>query len=156
MPDLLVRLYDLPAADPDQAARPPGTIRRAFAAERRLICDWVAAEFGNGWASECEAAFARTPVTCFVADDGFEAVGFACYDATAHGMFGPMGVRPRERKRGYGRALLLACMRDMAAHGYAYAVIGGASSTALYRETLGATEIPGSTPGFYRGMLKVR
>lgn len=154
MADLLVRLYELPPATDEVA--PPGTIRRAFAAERRLIADWVAAEFGNGWASECDAAFARLPVTCFLAHDGFEVVGFACYDATARAMFGPMGVRPRDRKRGHGRALLLACLRDMAAQGYAYAIIGGASSTDFYQQAAGATEIAGSTPGFYRGMLKVR
>ena len=156
MPDLLVKLYDLPAAGADGKEAASATVRRAFAAERRLICDWVAAEFGNGWASECEAAFARSPVTCFLARDDYELVGFACYDATARGMFGPLGVRTRDRKRGYGRALLLACLRDMTAQGYAYAIIGGAASTALYQQAAGATEIAGSSPGFYRGMLKVR
>ena len=155
MADWLVKLYELPPRSAD-ATDVPGTIRRGFVAERRLICDWVAAQFGNGWASECEAAFGKSPVTCFLAHDGFEVVGFACYDATARGMFGPMGVRPRDRKRGYGRLLLLACLRDMATHGYAYAVIGGAGSTAFYQQAAGATEITGSTPGFYRGMLKVR
>lgn len=155
MPDLLVKLYDLPPAGEETTAL-PGTVRRAFAAERRLICDWVAAEFGNGWASECEASFARSPVTCFLALDAYEAVGFACYDATARGMFGPTGVRLRDRKRGFGRALLLACLRDMAVQGYAYAVIGGAGSTEFYQQAAGATVIENSTPGFYRGMLKVR
>ena len=155
MPDLLVKLYELPSESP-AATELPGTIRRAFAAERRLICDWVAAQFGNGWASECEAAFGKSPVTCFLAHDGYEVVGFACYDATARGMFGPMGVRPRDRKRGYGRSLLLACLRDMSAHGYAYAVIGGAGATPFYQQAAGAKEIADSTPGFYRGMLRVR
>lgn len=155
MADWLVKLYELPPRSAD-ATDVPGTIRRGFVAERRLICDWVASQFGNGWASECEAAFGKSPVTCYLAHDGFEVVGFACYDATARGMFGPMGVRPHDRKRGYGRLLLLACLRDMAAHGYAYAVIGGAGSTAFYQQAAGATEIAGSTPGFYRGMLRVR
>jgi GNAT superfamily N-acetyltransferase len=155
MPDLLVKLYDLPPA-PAETPALTGMVRRAFAAERRLICDWVSAEFGNGWASECEASFARSPVTCFLAHDGYGVVGFACYDATARGMFGPMGVRLRDRKRGFGRELLLACLRDMSVRGYAYAVIGGAASMAFYEQAAGATEIPGSSPGFYRGMLKLR
>jgi len=156
MADLLVKLYDLSptAGQPDAAL--PGTIRRAFVAEKRLICDWVAAAFGSGWASECEAAFARSPATCFIARDAYELVGFACYDATAPGMFGPMGVRPQDRKRGFGRALLLASLHDMSVRGYAYAVIGGASSMKFYEQTAGAVEIPNSTPGFYRGMLRLR
>ena len=155
MPDLLVKLYELPPQSAEKTDL-PGTIRRALAAERRLICAWVSAEFGNGWASECEVAFSKLPVTCFLAHDGYEVVGFACYDATAPGVCGPMGVRPRDRKRGYGRSLLLACLRDMSAHGYAYAVIGAAGSTPFYERAAGATEIAGSTPGFYRGMLRVR
>ena len=154
MADLLVRLYAVPPLPDGGAAG--ATIRRAFTAERRLVCDWVSAAFGNGWASECEAAFARSPASCFIARDSYELVGFACYDATARGMFGPMGVRPQDRKRGFGRALLLACLHDMAAQGYAYAVIGGASSVQFYQQAAGATTIADSTPGFYRGMLPVR
>jgi hypothetical protein len=57
-----------------------------------------------------------------------------------------------------GRALLLATLRDMGAQGYAYAAIGGAGAAQIdfYRHTVGAIEVPDSTPGFYRGMLRVR
>ena len=151
MPDLLVKLYSLP---------PPSTpssgvdVRRGFAAEKRLMCDWVVAQFDSGWASECEAAFARLPVACFVAVRGQELLGFACYDATARGFFGPTGVAEPERNHGIGVALLSAVLHDMAANGYAYAIIGATDSAEFYRKHAGAIEIPDSDPGFYRGKIK--
>jgi predicted N-acetyltransferase YhbS len=80
--------------------------------------------------------------------------GFACYDAAALGVFGPTGVAGERRGRGLGKALLLACLHDMAARGYAYAVIGGSGPDAFYERTVGAVKIPGSEPGFYDGMVR--
>jgi GNAT superfamily N-acetyltransferase len=151
MSDLLVKLYSLPPP----ATPPPGVeVRRAFAAERRLVCDWVAAQFDSGWSSECEAAFARLPIACFVAVRDRELLGFACYDATARGFFGPTGVAEPERHHGVGGALLSAALHDMAAQAYAYAIIGAADSVEFYRKHTGAIEIPESDPGFYRGKIK--
>jgi GNAT superfamily N-acetyltransferase len=149
--DLLVKLYGLPSLVAPAAEI---TVRRAFAAERSLVCDWIAAHFGAGWASESEAAFARLPVACFIAVRKGELLGFACYDATARGFFGPTGVAEPERKRGVGYALLLAALHDMAAQGYAYAIIGRADSPDFYRKHAGAIDIPDSDPGFYRGLIK--
>jgi GNAT superfamily N-acetyltransferase len=151
MSDLLVKLYALPPV----ASSPAGiTVRRAFAAEKRLVCDWVAVQFGPGWAGESEAAFARMPVSCFVAVRSQVLLGFACYDATAAGFFGPTGVAESERKHGVGGALLSAALHDMAANGYGYAIIGAADPMEFYRKQAGAIEIPDSEPGFYRGKLK--
>jgi hypothetical protein len=128
MADLIVKLYELPPIA--AVANSTYTIRRAFSAERRLIVRWVAAEFGDGWASECEGSFARSPVACYVAIQNMEnlvnLVGFSCYDATARGVYGPVGVARANRQQGMGRALLLATLHDMGAQGYAYAAIGGA------------------------------
>jgi GNAT superfamily N-acetyltransferase len=151
MSDLLVKLYSLP---PPPASLPGVDVRRAFAAEKRLVCDWVATQFDSGWASECEAAFARLPVACFLAVRDRELVGFACYDATARGFFGPTGVAESERNHGIGGALLSASLHDMAAQGYAYAIIGAADSVEFYRKHANAIEIPDSDPGFYRGKIK--
>ena len=156
MPDLLVKLYDLPASVPAVGDLSGVTTRRAFSAERRLITRWVESKFGDGWASECEASFARSPVACLVSVEAGRLLGFACYDATARGVFGPVGVDTDSRKRGVGSALLLATLQDMSTQGYAYAIIGGAGTVEFYRKTVGAIEVPGSTPGFYRGMLRVR
>ena len=152
--DLLVRLYDLPQLRERREPTVDAAVRRAFAAEKGIVRRWIAQRFGDAWASESEAAFARSPVACFVAVDEHELLGFSCYDSTARGFFGPIGVAESARRRGIGRALTMATLQDMAAHGYAYAVIGGAGAEEFYRREFDAVPIPGSTPGFYRGMLK--
>jgi GNAT superfamily N-acetyltransferase len=152
--DLLVRLYDLPAVEARGAGAKTFDVRRAFAAEKALVRRWIAQEFSEAWASESEAAFARSPIACFVAVEANELVGFASYDATARGFFGPFGVAEAQRRRGAGRALLFATLRDMAGQGYGYAIIGAAGSEEFYRRELDVMTIPGSAPGFYRGMLK--
>lgn len=96
VPDLLVKLYDLPAAS--TIALPTGVeIRRALPPEKHVVIEWVRRTFGDAWASECEVAFGGHPISCFVAvavgADGI--VGFACYDATAKGFFGPASPRAR-------------------------------------------------------------
>src|SRR6202011_5842739 len=152
MADLLVKLYDL---KPTKRPPPEGvSVRRAFAAEKRLLADWVSKRFGERWASECEISFTRNPVACFIAVSDFVVLGFASYDSTARGFFGPTGVTEEARHKGIGRALLMATLQDMASQGYAYAIIGATTSLDFYRKEVGGVEIPGSTPGFYRGMLK--
>jgi GNAT superfamily N-acetyltransferase len=152
MADLLVKLYDL---KPRSTSLPDGiSVRRAFAAEKRLVAQWVSKHFGERWASECEISFARQPVACFVATNDFDVLGFATYDATARGFFGPTGVDENARHKGIGRALLFAALNDMASQGYAYGIIGATTSLEFYRREVGATEIADSSPGFYQGMLK--
>lgn len=151
--DLLVKLYALPPAASDGGADGVA-VRRAFAPEKGLVRQWIAQRFGDRWASESEAAFARLPISCFVAVVEDELAGFACYDATTRAFFGPIGVGEAHRRRGIGRALLLTTLRDMAGQGYAYAIIGAAGSTEFYVRDLEVIEIPGSSPGFYRGMLR--
>ena len=152
MADLLVKLYDLKA--PKTPTPPDVTVRRAFAAEKRLVAQWVSKHFGERWASECEISFTRSPVACFVATNGMEVLGFASYDATARGFFGPTGVSEQARHKGIGRSLLFATLGDMSSQGYAYGIIGATTSLEFYQHEVGATEIPDSTPGFYEGMLK--
>ena len=152
MPDLLVRLYDLPPAAADRA--PAGVVvRRGLAPERRRVLDWIERTFGEPWASECAVAFSGQPVTTWIATRAGALVGFACADATAKGFFGPTGVVESERGKGIGATLLLATLRGMREAGYAYAVIGGAGPVAFYAKHCGAIEIPGSTPGIYRDLL---
>jgi len=70
------------------------------------------------------------------------------------GLFGPIGVAPSHRGNGTGKALLLACLLDMKLKGYGYAVVGSVKDTDFYRKTVGAVEIPDSTPGYYRNMVR--
>jgi len=154
MADLLVKLYNW---KPSEHPTPPGiTVRRAFAAEKRLVAQWVSRHFGERYASECEISFARRPVACFIATNDLDVLGFATYDTTARGFFGPTGVMEEARHKGIGRALLMATLHDMASQGYAYGIIGATTSLDFYRKEVAAIEIPESTPGFYQGMLKPR
>jgi ribosomal protein S18 acetylase RimI-like enzyme len=152
MLDLLVRLYKLP--EETQLTGNGFTIRRAFAAEKRIVSNFAAQHFTGGWASECEIAFARMPIACFIAVKHDTIAGFACYDVAARGFFGPIGVAEEQRNKGLGSALLLAALHDMSAHGYAYAIIGRVTDAEFYRRHLSIIEIPDSEPGFYRGLLK--
>ena len=152
--DLLVKLYSLARDAEAETVAADHRVRRAFAAEKGIVRRWIAKQFGDRWASESEAAFARSPIACFVAVVDQELAGFACYDATARGFFGPFGVTETQRRRGIGRALLFAALRDMAGQGYGYAIIGAAGSIDFYRSGLDVIEIPDSAPGFYRGLLE--
>jgi len=153
--DLLVRLYALPPLGPalETLSAAGIIVRRAAAAERRAVVEWARAHGSPGWADECEAAFARLPLACFVALENDALVGFACYEATCRNFFGPELVHPDRRGRGVGRALLLAALHAMRAEGYAYAIIGWASSIEFYRHAVGAVVIEGSEPGIYPAKL---
>lgn len=150
MPDLLVKLYDLP---PWEHQDPQIVVRPAMAYEKIPVVAWVERTFGAGWAGECDVAFQRRPISCHLATHGGGIVGFACWDSTCRGFFGPLGVDEGARRQGIGRRLLLSCLRAMAAAGYGYAIIGGAGATDFYANAVGAVEIPGSTPGIYRDPL---
>lgn len=160
--DLLVKLYDLPPpAGPGEgeAAADGITIRRALAPEREPVLAWVERRFGPGWRGEAAAAFGTCPARIMLAvREGSagtgQVLGFACWDVTARGLFGPTGVDEAARGLGLGRALLLAALRAMAAEGYAYAVIGGAGPVDFYAKACGAVPIPGSEPGLYRGLIR--
>jgi len=165
MADLLVRLYALPPLAPalEVLAASGVEIRRALAPERHVVVAWAAAHGSAGWASECEVAFGRVPLACFVAVErppgaptppGYvmtpqPLLGFACYEATCRNFFGPTLVRADRRGAGIGRALLLAALHAMRAEGYGYAIIGWANEVDFYRLAVGAVVIEGSEPGIY-------
>lgn len=151
MADLLIKLYELPIA----GAVPDGcVVRRAMAYEMTAIVHWVRTRFGDGWADECTVALTRTPAACYIATRAGVIQGFACFDSTALGMFGPIGIDAAARGAGLGKALLVACLAAMREHGYAYAVVGGADSAGFYRSVVDVIEIAGSTPGVYRDRLR--
>lgn len=156
MTDMLVRLYDLPPLQPalDAQWAQGIDIRRALPAEKYHLGLWVREKFSNFWASECDTSFAHVPVGCFIAVRDNTILGFSCYDVVRRGMFGPIGVDPAERSKGTGAALLLACLHDMWNIGYAYGIIAGVGPVAFYEKAVGATVIPNSTPGVFRGLLR--
>lgn len=155
MPDLLVRLYDLPAHDTAKVASHGIEIRRALTPERRQVLAWIETHFGASWAAEAETGFGGHPVMTWIAVKDGELLGFACGDATAKGFFGPTGVAEESRGKGVGEALLFAALDGLREAGYAYAIIGDPGPVDFYRKRLDALEIPGSWPGVYRGMLGI-
>lgn len=156
MPDMLVKLYALspvaPELDRMQAANI--TLRRPLPPERQIVVDWVRQHWNPHWASESSVAFAHHPAHAFIAIEDQNIVGFACYDCTALGFFGPTGVLSSHRRRGIGRALLLAALHALREKGYAYGIIGGVGPAEFYEKHVDAVVIPGSAPGIYKGMQK--
>lgn len=155
MSDMLVKLYDLPSFETvEQFEERTGvTIRRAIAPEKHVVTGWIGERFRPSWVSECEVAFARNPITCIIATENNKLLGFACYDSTMKGFFGPTGVDESERGRGIGKMLLMYTLYLMRLDGYGYAAIGGAGPKDFYAKATGAVVIEGSEPGIYKGML---
>lgn len=156
MTDLLVKLYGLPASAPalEKLSAAGIEIKRAIGPERRAVTEWVLAKFSKCWASEADCAFSQSPATCFVAVKGGKPVGFACYDTTSRGFFGPIGVDETERTGGIGKALLLRTLEAMREAGYGYAIVGSAGPVDFFKKTVGAVVIEGSEPGVYKDLLK--
>lgn len=156
--DMLVRLYRQAAWKSDEAAlRVAGiTIKRVLGPDIARVQQFIRTEFSDGWANEASVALYRAPSTCFIAVRDKQVVGFACYDATAKGMFGPTGVKGGLRGTGVGAALLIRCLRAMWHDGYVYAVIGGVDEArGFYEKVVGAQAIEGSHPGIYAQMIAI-
>jgi len=156
MSDMLVKLYDLPdewgfLAQQESLGI---TIRKPIGTEKHTIIDWVRDQFAGAWASETDVAISNKPGTCFVAVKDNEVIGFACYDATALGFFGPIGVAESFRGKGTGKALLLACLLDMKLKGYGYAIIGQTDIFEFYADAVGAVEIAGSSESVWRTWVR--
>lgn len=154
--DLLVNLYSRKMdALAERVTGVAATIRVALPPELHIIQTWVRENFSDYWVSELTVAMAHQPPGCLVAIVDGELVGFACYDATARGFFGPTGVAESQRGKGIGAALLYHTLAAMKAHGYAYAVIGGVGPVEFYAGAVGATPIPSDNEDIYQGLLRV-
>ncbi len=155
MIDMLVRLYDLPetAALYQGTAAKGVTLRRARAFEKHTVAAFTKAHFSEKWVSEVEVAMTRQPIACFIATRDKQILGFACYDTTQRGFFGPTGVSEEARGLGLGKALLMKSLEALRDIGYAYAIIGGVGPKEFYAKNCGAIEIPGSDPGTYTDLL---
>lgn len=157
VPDMLVKLYEVPPAAPEVARLRGAGIacRRAESYERTAVLAFVEDHFPY-WRDELLTGFASVPPTVYLAERDRVVVGFACYNATRPDYFGPTGVAESQRGSGIGKVLLLQCLESLAAQGYAYAIIGGVGPAEFYEKTVGATLIPGSEPGIYRNMVRRR
>lgn len=156
MADLLVKLYEVPpsGAALEALARDGVEIRRAIGPEKHAVVEWAENKFSRAWAAECDVAMSGQPATCFIAVKTGKILGFACYDSTLKGFFGPIGVDPGAHKKGLGKALLLRTLEAMRDAGYGYAAIGWAGPVEFFKKTVGAVVIEGSEPGVYRDLVK--
>ena len=156
MPDMLVKLYELPPVEPlIAAARRDGiVVRRARPFEITPVRAFVERHFALAWADEITVGFANKPTSVFIAHREDAILGFGAYECTRRAFFGPTGVLESERGRGIGKVLLLACLHGLAEMGYAYGIIGGAGPTEFYARSVGAVEIPNSVPGVYADLLR--
>lgn len=157
MPDMLVKLYELPDSSALYKKLESQGIKiiRPMTPNKTKVVEWVREHFHDGWADELSAAFTKFPVSCFIAYDENEKkiLGFAGYDCTYRDFFGPTGVDETQRGKGIGGALFLRCMEAMRDEGYGYAIIGSAGPVDFYNKVAGATVIEGSIPGIYKDLI---
>lgn len=157
MPDMLVKLYDLPDSTELYKKLEAKDIRiiRPMTPNKQVVHAWIAEQFGEGWANETDTAFTHFPVSCFIAYDtkSKRILGFASYECTYRNYFGPTGVDPEMRGHGIGAALCIRCMEAMRDEGYAYAIIGSAGPVDFYKKVVGATVIDGAEVGIYKDLI---
>jgi GNAT superfamily N-acetyltransferase len=152
MPDLLVNLLKLPPLE----SAPGYILRRAQPFELTSVRRFVAENFSPPWADEISVGFARQPISVYIATIDRELAGFAAYECTRRGFFGPTGVIPAAQGKGIGKALLLASLWSLREMGYVYAIIGAAGPVRFYQKSVGAIIIPDSEPGIYTDLLKAK
>ena len=151
MPDLLVNLLKLPAPHTETQ---DFLVRRAQPFELSAVRSFVAENFSAKWADEISVGFAHQPISVFVATMDRELIGFAAYECTRRGFFGPMGVLDAAQHKGTGKALLISALAALREMGYVYAIVGAAGPVRFYQKTVGAIVIPDSEPGIYTDLLK--
>jgi GNAT superfamily N-acetyltransferase len=160
MSDMLVKLYALEEDNCVSKLNKANIyIKKAFITDKSTILTFVKDNFpdASGWVNECEYALLNDPISCYIAVKDKAIIGFACYNATAKGFFGPMGVKKEYRNSGIGKALLKQSLFSMKENGYAYAIIGWAAKDAIefYERNANATLIEDAPPNksIYKNMI---
>lgn len=141
--DMIVNLCNLPEMKISSNIK----IKRAFVGDKDAILSFVEKYFQKNWVYEVEHSLMEEMSKCFIATEGGKILGFACYDSSAKGFFGPIGVEPERRGEQIGQALLIRTLNAMREYGYGYAIIGWVSEAeSFYRKTVGAEYIKGGNP----------
>ena len=146
--DFLVNLYDMGEKPVDDRLKENGVvICRALSPDKEKVIGFMKEHYGDGWYSESSNAFTNNPISAYVAIKDGEVVGVSCYDATAKGYFGPIGVKPGLKGMGIGQGLLYATLIGMKEAGYGYAIIGWMDDAVkFYEACLKGFRIPDSDP----------
>lgn len=152
--DMIVNVMDLPP----MPQLPQGVkLKRAMGLDRQRILQFIGDNFSDGWINETETALSCCPSHCVIVVKDEQVIGFACWDATAKGFFGPIGVAENCRGTNVGTALLLRTLAYMRDDGYVYAIIGWVDDAVrFYEKVIGATFIPCGQPwnSIYSQMIK--
>ncbi|MCJ7490770.1 MAG: GNAT family N-acetyltransferase [Dehalococcoidia bacterium] len=148
--DMLVPLLAMPPVAPlRERLRGQGIeVRRAKVWEASLLRDFIVEHLFPPWAEEAAVAFSNKPISAFLAFDGVRTVGFAAYECTYRGVFGPIGVDAPYRERGIATALLLESLASMREMGYIYAIIGQAGPRRFFEKACGALAVPEDWPKY--------
>jgi|SRR5690554_645650 len=145
MADLIVNLYEKDFINDNQVKlkNEKIKIKRLLSPNADSLVNFVSKHFTSGWASEVKAAAYKSNPSCFVATHQGEIIGFACYDATAKGYFGPTGVNSDYRGNNIGQVLFLTTLEAMKEAGYGYVIIGsvGKSVKGFYSKYVTVQEI---------------
>ncbi|MET0026324.1 MAG: GNAT family N-acetyltransferase [Candidatus Thiodiazotropha sp.] len=156
--DLLIKLHDPQWFDPTSTSLNETGIRlrKPIGPDRTLLLDWAEHHFPTLWIDEIQRALSNQPVSCWLAQRTDNLLGFACYDATALGFFGPLGVIDSAQGQGIGSALTRACLHEMHLKGYRYAIVGRTHSDGFYRRIAPTITIADSDPGCYADTLQLK
>ena len=141
--DMIVNLY---ARDRWRFKNEYGT-RVAFPSDSERVLDFVRTEFPkeHGWLMEIAHALQENK--CIISVVEHKIVGFACYDCTGKGYFGPFGVAKSHRGKGVGTEIFYECLDGMKTCGYGYAIIGWVGKArGFYEKEANAWCIPDSEP----------
>ena len=142
--DMIVGLTNLPHLE---VTNKKIKLKRAFPGDKEVILNFVHENFQANWTYEVEQSLMQSPGKCFIATEEGKLLGFACYDASAKGFFGPIGVLSSERDKKIGTLLLLRTLEAMREYGYGYAIIGWVSEAEkFYRKTVSAEYIKNGEP----------
>lgn len=143
MPDLLVPLFDLPQPEePDnfRIGKPPSH-------QSHIVMAFIADSFSVGWKAEASVAFGSVPPTMVTAVETSSGriAGFCCWDCTAKGFLGPIGVHDDFRGSSVGKALVISTLHSLREAGYGYAIIGDAGPAEFFQKICDARTIEGKT-----------
>lgn len=118
----------------------PPQVRRATLDDRPRVLEFINRHFGRVWQFEADHAFRNDPVTLFILEEDGEIAGFSAHEANNRGLgtFGPTGVAPSMRRRGFGSLLLQASLADLHEAGFRETVIPWTDAIEFYKASCGA------------------
>ncbi|HEY3297657.1 MAG TPA: GNAT family N-acetyltransferase [Armatimonadota bacterium] len=153
MHDIICPLYEIPDYSDlmKQLASENIVIRSSRPWEREALCTFISERFGQGWVDETSVGLTRQPVSVIVALKDNKIIGFAAYEVSARGFFGPTGVDEAFRGLGVGKALFYEAMTGLKSLGYVYGIIGASGPVNFYLKAMKGMVLPEDWKNVYTG-----